>query len=116
MKSILTCMADKCSERSHYDGKDGESFYVCSICECPLGMHCFYVHCPLMEDELICIDCCQEAVEKEEILKTFKELGLDHTREKIEETCKGCGNRCLKTKESILPNEFTEEKERHDNK
>jgi hypothetical protein len=106
-------MPNKCTERSHYDGKEHESFYVCSICECPLGTHCFYVHCPLLEDELICIDCCQNDVQQAEILKTFKDIGVEITREKIEETCKGCGNRCLLTDKSILPSEV---KESHDNK
>ena len=86
-------MADKCPIRAHFDNKDGQPFYVCAICECPLGAHCFFVHCPLLDDELICIDCCQNDVEKDAIIKTFKDLGVEHSRETIEKTCGGCGNR-----------------------
>lgn len=84
---------DKCPIRIHLDGKNEKPYYVCSICECPLGTHCFFVHCPLLDDELICIDCCQNDVEKDDIIKKFKELGKEYSREAIEKTCKDCGNR-----------------------
>ena len=105
-------MPDKCSERYHHDGKDNESFYVCSICECPLSTHFYFIHCPLLDDELICSDCCQNDVEKDEIIKTFKDLGKEYTRESIDAACKVCGNRCVKTSEIILPCEVKDEEKK----
>jgi hypothetical protein len=95
---------DKCEIRAHLDNIDGRPYFVCSICECPLGAHCFYVHCPLLDDELICIDCCQSDVEKDEIIETLEELGKSYTREEIEKICKGCGNRSCGMR---LPEEST---------
>lgn len=83
----------KCPIRAHFDNKDGKPFYICAICECPLGTHCFFVHCPLLDDELICIDCCQNDVSQEKIIATFKALGKEYSRDYIEKTCGDCGNR-----------------------
>lgn len=77
--------------KGHTDEEKG--YYVCSLCECNLGVHAFYFHCPLLDNEIICSDCCQNDVEKEEIIKIFKALGKEHAREEIETVCKGCGNR-----------------------
>ena len=88
----------KCPIRLHFDKKpeSGErGYFICAICECNLGMHAYYVHCPLLDDELICIDCCHDAVPEKGIEQKFKELGVEHTREKIEATCRDCGNRSV---------------------
>jgi hypothetical protein len=86
-------MEDKCPIRTHFDNRDGQPFYICAICECPLGTHAYFFHCPLLDDELICADCCQQDVEKDTIIKTFEDLGKEHSREAIEKTCGDCGNR-----------------------
>lgn len=85
-------MAD-CSQRFHIDSSE-KGFYACSICECVPGVHLYFVHCPLVEDELICIDCCQNEFHKEETLKKLKDTTeSDITRAEVDAICKKCGNR-----------------------
>ena len=93
MRSTLSYM-NKCSQKIHLD-ESGKGFYVCSICECTLGMHIYFIHCPLVDNELICIDCCQNEASKEEIMRTLSDImkSQELTREKIDAICKGCGNR-----------------------
>jgi len=78
--------------KGHVEAKE-RGFYICSMCECSLGVHVFYFHCPLLENEIICSECCFERVASEGALKTFKEIGKEYTREQIEKICGACGNR-----------------------
>ena len=109
MKSTPNYMEDKC--RGHYDvnGKDNKPFYVCSLCDCVLGLHGYYYHCPLLDNEVICDDCCHLEAEKEDVIRQLKELGKEYTREEIDKICAGCGNRCVKTSNVIYPSEVKDE-------
>lgn len=78
---------------THVDTVEG-GFYVCSLCECPLKVHCTFVHCPLLDREVICIDCCSGASD-EKVLQDLKDVGKEYTREEVDKICKECGNRCV---------------------
>lgn len=80
----------------HHIEDQENNFFVCSLCECPIGTHFYFVECPLLEDEVVCIDCCQTGVANDNAIEEFKKLGLIYTREHIDTTCKQCGNRCVK--------------------
>ena len=96
----------ECSQKYHLEDKE-KPFFVCSLCECALGMHFYFVHCPLLEDEVICIDCCHEDVPREQVVEEFKKLGLNYTKEYIDATCMKCGTRCVgKDEESHGHNEL----------
>lgn len=95
-------MNNPCTQKFHFEEKE-KGFYICSVCECPLGTHCFYVHCPLIENELICIDCCQNNIPYAEGLKTLKELGKEYKREDVEKICEECG--CRNTGTSVKESE-----------
>lgn len=82
----------KCT--GHLDNKE-KGFYVCSVCECPVGTHCYWFHCPLLQKEMICMDCCHNEIEKKETIDKLKSAGLEYTREQIDAICKDCGNRTV---------------------
>lgn len=83
---------DKCPEKFHMDQTE-KGFFVCSVCECKFGVHCAFIHCPLLENEVICTDCCTNEVPSNSIIEKFKEIGLEYTREQIDKVCKECGCR-----------------------
>lgn len=83
---------DKCSQKFHTDQSE-KGFFVCSLCECSLGIHCAFIHCPLLENEVICVDCCHNEVSKDTAIEKFKKAGLDYTRKEIDAACRDCGSR-----------------------
>lgn len=91
---------NKCSQKYHLEDAE-KPFFVCSLCECKPGIHCHFVHCPLVDDEVICTDCCMNDVPEAKIIEEFGKLGLTYTREQIDSICDKCGGRCVgKTEES----------------
>lgn len=85
---------EKCTQRFHVDQSE-KGFFVCSACECSLGVHCAFSHCPLLENELICTDCCHNEVIEPTIIAKLKDIGLEYTREQIDKICNECGNRSV---------------------
>ena len=75
-----------------------KAFYVCSLCECDVKFHCYFHKCLLLDNEMICIDCCMEEVEKESALITLKEIGKPMTREEVDKVCSSCKKRCVGNK------------------
>lgn len=85
---------EKCTQRYHLDTYE-KGFFICSICECSLGVHSSFVHCPLLADELICVDCCHLEVPEAPIIDKLEKIDLKYTREEIDKICKECGNRSV---------------------
>jgi len=75
--------------------KEAEAFYVCSLCECAIKFHYYFYACPLLDNEVICVDCCMEEVEKDSSLVTLKEIGKPMSREEINKICSTCKKRCM---------------------
>jgi len=70
-------------------------FFVCSLCECDPAVHCYFQKCLLLENELICVDCCLEDVPNDKVISKLKEIGIELTRQDIDTICKKCNKRCV---------------------
>ena len=72
-----------------------DAFYVCSLCECHQSCHVYYYHCPLLENEMICVDCCHTEVPEDKVIPKLEKLGKKYTREEIDKICTKCALRCV---------------------
>jgi len=71
------------------------SFYICSLCECSPAVHTYFYDCALLDGEKICAECCTEDMIKEESIEKLSSIGVELTREKVDEICKKCKKRCI---------------------
>lgn len=78
--------------KGHFDDKE-KGFYVCSLCECSPGIHCYQLHCPLFDEEMICTDCCSQEVSKDDVISKLQKIGVEYTRKEIDDICRKCGSR-----------------------
>lgn len=65
----------------------------CKICECVEDAHIYYWQCPLLNNELICVDCCWSIANREkfeEFDQKLKQLGITDLSK-----CKECGKNGL---------------------
>ena len=70
-----------------------EENIVCVYCECDFRVHCFYLKCPLFENESICVDCCF-SMDKEDVVSKLEEVtSVKRSREQIDQICKDCNKR-----------------------